>query len=169
VAYFERPIFVGVRYCAREIGCHYAKVESVLGACDAVLRFGIRDQKAWIRERIDSILPKTETPITLYSRVEARRYIGISLRTSVRLLPDSVAVAFTPGSRGLLHPLFSESFLRDLRQSIGSGTIRVHSRGLRAPKFNAGCFPARHTISNIAVENERITRKRAELGFWSKI
>jgi hypothetical protein len=166
----EKPIFVGVRFCARELGCWYGAVEKHLGKPDAILRFGARDQKAWLEKRIDHILPRAEAPLILYGRVEARRFVGISIRASQRILPDSLAVAFFPGFGGVMHPLFLESQLSEIRRSIASGRTRVQRRSLKAPKFQACISPARHCWNDDqSAEDKGVANARRESEFWSRM
>jgi hypothetical protein len=165
-----KPIFVGIRYASRAIGRWTGSVEKHLGPADAILRFGSRDQKAWFEKRIDNILPHSKTPIILYGRVEARRFVGISTRAAQRILPDELGVAWFIGFAGLNHPLFTIDQLIHCRKSIASGSIRVQRRSLKAPRFLAYTCPARHTISeDVAIETERITKLRFEPSFWSKV
>jgi hypothetical protein len=164
----EKPIFVGIRYCARKIGVWHGSIEKHLGSPDALLRFGARDQKAWIEKRIDHILPRTETPVILWGRREATQFVGITTRTAQRILPDSLAVAFFVGFAGRLHPLFHEEQLRQIRRDIAAGGIKVQTRSKKSPVFGAGQFPARHCL-NHDDENSRIANARRESEFWSKM
>jgi hypothetical protein len=167
---FLKPTFIGIRYAARELGVWHRKVEATLGNPDAIIRWGFRDQKSWLVQRINSILPKTNNPITLYSRIEALKVAGIGLKMSWKLLPDSSAVAFTPTFRGKLAPLFSEYQLRQLRIDIASKRIKFEKRYRRkmVPNWGCGSFPARH-IWNSVDEDSRIAKARAETEFWAKL
>jgi hypothetical protein len=164
----EKPLFIGIRYASRALGCWHGSIEKHLGSPDAILRFGARDQKAWLEKRIDSILPHSETPVILWGRREATRFVGITTRTAQRILPDSLAVAFFVGFGGRLHALFHENQLRELRQRIKDKSIRVQRRSLKAPVFGAGQFPARHCL-NHDEESSRIANARRESEFWSKM
>jgi hypothetical protein len=163
----EKPTFIGIRFASRALGCWHGNVEGQLGKPDAVLRFGVRDQNAWLQARIDNIIPRTESPTILYGRAEARRFIGISFRASFRILPDSIAVAFFPGF-GKLNPLFLESQLSEIRRAIKGGSIKVQRRSLKAPVFQAYLSEPRHVLQNdLSVENQRIERLQELPKFWA--
>jgi hypothetical protein len=170
VAPSAKPVFIGVRYAPRALGIWTGGVESRLGSPDAILRFGARDQSAWLQARIDNIIPRTEKPIVLYGRQEARRVVGISVRAAQRILNDDVGVAWFPGFGGQIHPLFHEEQLHQIRRRIKNSEIRIQTRSLKAPKFQAYLSEPRHTISeDVRIENERIQRLQAEPKFWAEL
>jgi hypothetical protein len=166
---FLKPTFVGIRYASRKIGCWTGSVEKHLGPADAILRFGSRDQKAWLEKRIENILPHSKSAVILYGRVEARRFVGISTRAAQRILPDELGVAWFIGFAGLNHALFPEDQLREIRKSIASKRIKVQTRSLKSPRFNAHVAPGRHVWNDIEIENDRIAKLRFEPEFWSRV
>jgi hypothetical protein len=165
----EKPVFIGIRYASRALGIWTGGVESRLGAPDALLRFGARDQNAWLQARIENVIQRTESPIILYGRQEARRIVGISVRAAQRILNDDAGIAWFPGFGGQMHPLFHEEQLREIRRDIAAGKVRVQTRSKKAPVFGAGQFPARHCLAEQAAEQLRIARARREAEFWANL
>jgi hypothetical protein len=164
------PVFVGRRTAAEYLGCWMGRVEKMIGSPDVILRFGARDDQGWLQARLNHFLNFAEAPAaTLYSKKEAYRRAGITVRVADRLLNSPVAfLASGYGNKNL--PLFCERQINEIRAGISSGTIRVQARSLKMAKRGVCLADPRHTLaSDLGIETIRVRSKRKDAEFWAKL
>jgi hypothetical protein len=164
------PVFAGRRTCAERLGCWMGHVEREIGGPDILVRFGVKEDPAWLLARIDHLIKFSDGPIgTLYGRKQSYLRCGITTRVAERLLTRPVAL-FAGNFGKTMLPLFCERQLESIRDGISAGTIRIQTRSLKLPKKSAYVAPARHIFSeDLRIEDERINRLQFGPKFWSSI
>jgi hypothetical protein len=163
------PVFIGINAAAAHLGCYPYQVEKKIGSADVLIRRGVRDDKAWLKARVDRLIDFAESPAgTLWTRVEAQRRLQLTRKITMRLLDQPVGWLENQYATFRL-PLFAEKQLDLIREKIASREIKLQPRNLTGPIRGACIVDARHVLSELGIEEARIRAKRKQAEFWANI
>jgi hypothetical protein len=128
------------------------------------MRFGTKDAPLWSCERVlayaasRELHPAPDNPPTFYTVSEGSRFVGVTARTLMRILPKQSPAVLAPARSGEPAPLYSMSWLHVIRQKIASGEIKLRRNSLTKPKMGARLCQPRHVWTDQSRESESLRK-----------